>query len=87
MLRETSTFGVRAYEVWRQKLERFSRRVETCYGSIPVKCGVLDGRIIQAAPEYEACKRAAQERDVPVRLVYAEAARLAAAWLTTAAND
>jgi uncharacterized protein (TIGR00299 family) protein len=86
MLRETSTFGVRAYEVWRQKLERFSRSVETCYGAIPVKCGVLDGRIIQAAPEYDACKRAAQERDVPVRLVYAEAARLAAAWLTTVAN-
>jgi uncharacterized protein (TIGR00299 family) protein len=86
MLRETSTFGVRAYEVWRQKLERFSRQVETCYGAIPVKCGVLDGRIIQAAPEYEACKRAAQEQDVPVRLVYTEAVRLAAAWLTPASN-
>ena len=30
-----------------------------CYGTIPVKCGVLDGRIVQAAPEYDACKRAA----------------------------
>jgi hypothetical protein len=67
--------------VWRQKLERFSRQVDTCYGQIPVKCGVLDGKIVQAAPEYEACKRAALERGVPVRLVYAEAARLAALWL------
>jgi uncharacterized protein (DUF111 family) len=81
MLQETSTFGVRVYEVWRQKLERFSRQVETCYGCIPVKCGVLDGKIVQAAPEYEACKRAALEQRVPVRLVYAEAARLAAHWL------
>lgn len=84
MLRETSTFGVRVYEVWRQKLERFYREVETCYGVIPIKCGVLDGRMVQAAPEYEACKRLALERNVPIRLVYAEAARLATPWLTEA---
>ncbi|MGQ4807543.1 Pyridinium-3,5-bisthiocarboxylic acid mononucleotide nickel insertion protein [Candidatus Entotheonellaceae bacterium PAL068K] len=82
ILHETSTFGVRMYDVWRQKIERFVRQVETCYGVIPVKCGVLDGRIVQAAPEYEACKRAALEVRVPVRLVYSEAARLAASWLT-----
>jgi hypothetical protein len=81
ILQETSTFGVRVYEVWRQKLERFSRPVETPYGVIPVKCGVLDGKLVQAAPEYEACKRAALEHGVPVRLVYSEAARLAAPWL------
>jgi uncharacterized protein (DUF111 family) len=82
MLQETSTFGVRVYEVWRRKLERFHRPVETCYGVIPVKCGVLDGRIVQAAPEYDACRQAAREHGIPVRLVYAEAARLAAPWLT-----
>jgi uncharacterized protein (DUF111 family) len=82
MLQETSTFGVRIYEVWRRKLERFHRPVETCYGVIPVKCGVLDGRMVQAAPEYDACKYAAREHGIPVRLVYAEAARLAAPWLT-----
>jgi uncharacterized protein (DUF111 family) len=81
ILHETSTFGVRIYEAWRQKLERFWRPVETCYGAIPIKCGVLDGRIVQAAPEYEACKRLAQEHGVPLRLVYAEASRLAAPWL------
>ena len=82
MLQETSTFGVRVHEVWRHKLERFHRQVDTRYGVIPVKCGVLDGRIVQAAPEYEACKRLALEKGVPVRLVYAEAASLAAPWLT-----
>lgn len=82
ILQETSTFGVRVDEVWRQKLERFSRPVETRYGVIPVKCGVLDRRIVQAAPEYDACKRAALAHGVPVRLVYTEATRLAAPWLT-----
>jgi uncharacterized protein (DUF111 family) len=82
LLQETSTFGVRVYEAWRHKLDRFIRQVETRYGPIAVKCGVLDGHIVQAAPEYDACKHIAQTQGIAVRLVYAEAARLAAAWLT-----
>ena len=82
ILQHTSSFGVRIHEAWRHKLERFHRHVDTRYGRIAVKCGTLDGCIVQAAPEYDACKQAARERDVPVRLVYAEAARLASAWLT-----
>jgi uncharacterized protein (DUF111 family) len=82
ILQHTSSFGVRVHEAWRHKLERFHRQVDTRYGPIAVKCGTLDGRIVQAAPEYDACKRAAREYGVPVRLVYAEAARLAASWLT-----
>ena len=85
LLQETSTFGVRIYDVWRQKLDRFMRQVETRYGTVSVKCGVLEGRIVQAAPEYDACRRIAQSQDIPVRLVYAEATRLAAIWLTDAA--
>jgi uncharacterized protein (DUF111 family) len=84
LLQETSTFGVRGYDVWRHKLDRSMRQVETRYGMIPVKCGILDGNVVQAAPEYEACKRKALEQNVPVRLVYAEAARLAAVWLSGA---
>jgi uncharacterized protein (DUF111 family) len=82
MLRETSTFGVRIYEAWRQKLDRFWREVDTQYGVIPVKCGVLDGRIVQAAPEYDACQRLAHEHHIPVRLVYTSAMQIAASWLT-----
>jgi uncharacterized protein (DUF111 family) len=81
VLRQTSTFGVRVYEVWRRKLARYSREVATRYGIVPVKCGVLEGRVIQAAPEYDVCKQLAHLHHVPVRLVYAEAARLAAPWL------
>ena len=83
ILQHTSSFGVRIHEAWRHKLERFHRHVDTRFGPIAVKCGTLDGRIVQAAPEYDACKQAAREHGVPVRLVYAEASRLAASWLTT----
>ena len=82
ILRHTSSFGVRVHEAWRHKLERFHRHVDTRYGSIAVKCGTLDDRIVQASPEYDACKQAARRHDVPVRLVYAEVARLASSWLT-----
>ena len=81
ILQHTSSFGVRIHEAWRHKLERFHRHVDTRYGPIAVKCGTLDGRIVQAAPEYDVCKQAAREHGVPVRLVYAEVARLAAPWL------
>ena len=82
ILQHTSSFGVRIHEAWRHKLERFHRHVDTRFGRIAVKFGILDGRIVQAAPEYDACKQAAREHGVPVRLVYAEATRLASAWLT-----
>ena len=82
ILQHTSSFGVRIHEAWRHKLERFHRHVDTRFGPIAVKCGTLDDRIVQAAPEYDACKQAAHEHGVPVRLVYAEAARLAVVWLT-----
>lgn len=81
ILQHTSSFGVRIHEAWRHKLERFHRHVDTRYGRIAVKCGTLEGRIVQAAPEYEACRRAAREHGVPARLVYAEAASLAVPWL------
>ena len=82
ILQHTSSFGVRIHEAWRHKLERYHRHVDSRYGRIAVKCGTLDNRIVQAAPEYDDCKRAAQEHGVPARLVYAEAARLASSWLT-----
>ena len=82
ILLHTSSFGVRIHEAWRHKLERFHRHVDSRYGRIAVKCGTLDDRIVQAAPEYDDCKKAAREHGVPARLVYAEAARLASAWLT-----
>ena len=81
MLLETSTFGVRMYEVQRRKLDRFWRDVETRCGVIPVKCGVLDGRIVQAAPEYDVCRQLAEKHGIPVRLIYAEAVGRASAWL------
>lgn len=76
VLQETTTIGLRYYEVERRVLERQIRAVATPYGEVNVKFSCLDGRC-RAAPEYEDCARLAQQHQVPLLAVY-EAARAAA---------
>jgi uncharacterized protein (TIGR00299 family) protein len=66
---ETTTLGVRAYEVERRALERKLVRVETQYGPIDVKVASLNGHIVKDMPEYEQCRQAALKANVPLRLV------------------
>ena len=71
---ETTTLGVRSYEVTRRALERSVVRVETPYGPIDVKVAHLDGRVVNEMPEFEQCRRAAAHANVPLKVVE-EAAR------------
>lgn len=67
---ETTTLGVRRQLMQRECLSREMREVSTPYGSVRVKVARLrDGRT-KAAPEYEDCRRLAEEHDVPLREVY-----------------
>jgi len=75
---ETTTLGVRSYEVSRRALQRTVVRVETQYGPIDVKVAHLDGRVVNEMPEFEQCREAAARSQVPLKLVE-EAARLALA--------
>lgn len=74
LLRETTTLGVRFYEVMRRALEREMVRVETEFGAIDVKVARLGGRIVKEMPEYEQCRAAAAKACVALRTVE-EAAR------------
>jgi uncharacterized protein (DUF111 family) len=77
LLSETSTLGVRSYDVTRKKLAREIITVETPYGEIRVKLGKIGDEVRNVSPEYEDCRRAAVEHDAPLKVVY-EAARRAA---------
>lgn len=77
---ETTTLGVRAYEVERRALQRRIVTVETQYGPIDVKVAQLNGHIVKEMPEFEQCRQAARKADVPLRIVE-EAARTALAGL------
>jgi uncharacterized protein (DUF111 family) len=71
---ETTTLGIRAYQVERRALSRKMVRVETQYGPIDVKVASLNGHILKEMPEYEQCREAARNANVPLRVVE-EAAR------------
>lgn len=70
ILTETSSFGVRITESQRVCLERRRKEVDTEFGKIGIKIGERNGATVTASPEYEDCRRAAVEHDVPVKIVY-----------------
>jgi uncharacterized protein (DUF111 family) len=70
---ESTTIGARFYAVERYALERQFAPVQTRYGEVRVKLALHNGRVLNANPEYEDCKRRAQEHGVPVKRVWAEA--------------
>jgi pyridinium-3,5-bisthiocarboxylic acid mononucleotide nickel chelatase len=75
ILRETSSFGVRRHTAERRKLAREFASVKTPYGEVTVKLGKLDGRIIQAAPEFESCKKLARAAKAPLKTIYEAATK------------
>lgn len=78
LFRETTTIGVRYQEMHRERLERELRTVGTPVGPIKFKVARRDGSIVNAAPEFEDCARAAAERGLPIKDVQALATK---AWL------
>jgi pyridinium-3,5-bisthiocarboxylic acid mononucleotide nickel chelatase len=70
---ETTTIGVRTYEVHRQTLNRETVPIETPLGAIRMKVSRLNGTILNAAPEYEDCQRIAAEKGVPLKQVLSTA--------------
>ena len=69
LLVETTTLGVRSYQVERVALQRAIVTVATPYGAIDIKEAGINGRLLRAMPEYEQCRRAAQEAGVTLREV------------------
>ena len=70
ILRETSAFGVRRTLTERRKLQRKTKTVSTPHGEVTVKLGLLNGEVVQVAPEYESCRAIAAQADVPLKAVY-----------------
>lgn len=73
MLRETTAFGVRRTTASRRKLQREVARISTAYGLVEVKIGRLNGKLIQAAPEFESCRALAEKNGIPLKEIYSAA--------------
>ncbi|HKA87246.1 MAG TPA: nickel pincer cofactor biosynthesis protein LarC [Haliangiales bacterium] len=73
ILRETTTLGVRFADVARRTLERRVEEVDTPWGRVSVKVGLLGGVVVNVAPEYESCRALARHHGVPLKDVFAAA--------------
>jgi pyridinium-3,5-bisthiocarboxylic acid mononucleotide nickel chelatase len=75
---ETTTLGVRMRQEARATLARRHVSVQTKWGEIRMKLATLNGSgaVTNYAPEYEDCRRVAEERKVPLKIVMQEAIRV-----------
>ena len=73
LFRETSTIGVRCGEVTREVLDREIVPVSTGYGEIRCKVARLGAAVVNVAPEFDDCARAAREHRVSTKEVHAAA--------------
>ena len=70
---ETSTFGVRIYNVKREAFERKIETVSTKFGDINLKIKLDSGEVIGAYPEYEDCKNFSKVHNIPLKVIFDEA--------------
>jgi uncharacterized protein (DUF111 family) len=69
LFEQTTTIGVRIYEARRKVLEREQVTVETPYGPVRVKVARREGKVVNAAPEFDDCQLLATEKSVPLKQV------------------
>jgi uncharacterized protein (TIGR00299 family) protein len=67
---ETSTLGVRETQIRRHSLKREIQEVKTPWGAVSIKIAHLPNGEIKFAPEYEDCRKLAQQYDIALREVY-----------------
>jgi uncharacterized protein (TIGR00299 family) protein len=85
LLRHSSTLGVRVRRHARYELDRAIREVRVDGHPIRVKIGLLEGRVVNVAPEHDDCVAVASVTGRPVKQVWAEA--LAAASTPEVAHE
>ncbi len=69
LLVETTTLGVRYQQMRRKILKRDIKTVDTEFGPVKMKTVEVDGREY-TRPEFEECKRIAEEKNLPLIEVY-----------------
>jgi uncharacterized protein (TIGR00299 family) protein len=73
LLEETTALGVRVSRLERYELDREERTVDVDDRPVRVKIGILDGRIVNVAPEHDDCAAVASATGRSVKSVWAAA--------------
>ena len=69
IFRETTTIGLRHYEVARECLQRDIVTIETAIGAVRFKVSSRNGQVITATPEFDDCVKLATLNGLPVKEV------------------
>lgn len=70
---ETTTLGVRSHLVERRALPRECVKVRTKFGEVRIKVARSEGRACHASPEFDDCRKLAEEKNVPLHEVMEQA--------------
>ncbi|MFQ5483895.1 MAG: nickel pincer cofactor biosynthesis protein LarC [Desulfobacterales bacterium] len=75
VLTETTSAGIRYYNVKRAKILRKIVTIKTSFGKIEAKSFQNPSGEVRIVPEYEVCRKIALERNIPIQVVYNTVAR------------
>jgi pyridinium-3,5-bisthiocarboxylic acid mononucleotide nickel chelatase len=75
IFKETTTIGLRHYDVDRECLQREIVTVDTPLGAVRFKISSRDGRVMNAVPEFDDCARLAASHNLAVKEVQAIAVK------------
>ncbi|AKL94053.1 putative protein UPF0272 [Clostridium aceticum] len=67
---ETTTLGIRSYDVEKSMMGREVVTVDTPYGSVKIKLALYQGKVVKWKAEYEDCKKIAEDHNIPLKRVY-----------------
>ena len=67
---ETTSLGVRTFTFRKDTLVRKFETIKSDFGDIMIKRSFFNGMEVSAKPEYDDCKRIANEKAIPVKEVY-----------------
>ena len=77
IFKNSSTLGIRIREEARYVLDREIRKVQTDWGQLDVKIGLLDNAPNCIAPEFDSCRTAAEKYGIATKKVYEAALKAA----------
>jgi len=72
IFRETSTLGIREHKLPRTKLKREFEVIDTAYGKAGIKKAYYRGQLLKVKPEYDDCRRLAENNNIPIKDIYDE---------------
>lgn len=87
LFKETTAIGMRLYPVEKFELQRTFEVLQTHLGPVTIKKTYLNGKCINAKPEYEVCKQLALDNDLPLKAVYLEIERAKMRHMKGTTND